>query len=84
MLSQFFYYLKFIFYIIINLPRDLKGAVLYQKIKRKLKYYDKKSSPVHDVFSRWVNIQPDKVLFRFNDENMTFKQVCLFNTIFLH
>lgn len=79
MLSQFFYYLKFIFYIIANLPRDLKGAILYQKIKRKLKYHDKKNSPVHHVFSQWVKTQPDNVLFRFNDENLTFKQVCLFS-----
>lgn len=83
MLSKIYYILKFIFYILVNLPRDLRGALLYQKIKRKLKDYDKTNPSLDKVFSQWVKTQPEKPLFHFNDETVTFKQVCQFSVNFI-
>jgi hypothetical protein len=48
--------IKTIFYIIITIPRDLRGLLTYFKIKKKTKVFDNKQVSVSDVFGYWVFI----------------------------
>ena len=75
MFLKIFYYLKLIFYILLKLPRDIRGAIVYRKIKQKTEECDKKNYAVQDVFSKWVKKQPNKPFIIFNDEILTFKDV---------
>lgn len=84
MLTTIAYILKFIYHVIITLPRDLRGVITLSKIKKKTKYYDDHNTSVPDIVGSWAKKQAKKECIVFNDEIWTFQDVstCFFLTLY--
>lgn len=67
--------LKFLFYIIITLPRDIQASYKISKIKRKVRMIERKNYTVSDMFQQWVKKDPNKVAYMYEDTKWTFSQV---------
>lgn len=78
MIDKIIYFFKFIFYMIITLPRDLRGLVMVTKIKKKTNEIDTKNYSVSDYFQRWVRVQPNKDCLVWEDQRWSFNDVTFF------
>ena len=70
--------LKFIFYSMLTLRRDVKGLYSLAKVKRRILRLDKNPVSVSKVFRNWVQTQPNKECIVFDDQIWTFSDVNLF------
>lgn len=68
-------FLRVVLFTILCLPRDIGGAVVLKKLKKKLSYLDKKNPSVSDYFIRWVSETPNKPVIIYNDVVWTFQEV---------
>ena len=78
MLETIIYFLKFIFYSIITLPRDIRVLYKLIRILLKSKYYDDKNYSVSDIFKKWVKKYSTKESIIFYDQIWTFQDVKIF------
>lgn len=78
MIKKILIFLKYIWYFLLTLPRDLRAIRTLNKIVKKSKKCDQENYSVQDVFSQWVKKQPNKPCIIFNEQTWTFKDV---NTI---
>lgn len=72
---ELYHFLRVVIFTILCLPRDIQGAAILRKIKRKLKYVDRQNPSVSDYFLQWVSKTPNKPLIVYNDVVWTFKEV---------
>ncbi|CAF0715294.1 unnamed protein product [Brachionus calyciflorus] len=75
MLSKIYFFIKFFLYFLYKLPRDIRGAFIYRRIKSKVKECDTKNYAVQDIFTKWVKEQPNKPCIIFNDEIYTYSDL---------
>jgi solute carrier family 27 fatty acid transporter 1/4 len=66
---------KYILYIILTIPRDIKGLRMIRKVKGKIKHYEDLGYSVTDIFQVWAKKQPTKACFIFEDTVWTFQDV---------
>jgi hypothetical protein len=81
-INTIFYVFKFIYYLIITFPRDVRTLSKLLKVFIKSYFYDKKNLVVSDVFRKWVQKNPNKECIIFNDQTWTFQDV-IFKYVFL-
>ena len=79
MLEKIFRALKFIFYSILTLRRDISCLYKLGQVKRKIDFFEKNPLSVSQVFNKWVKKQPNKECIVFDDKIWTFKDVILKN-----
>jgi solute carrier family 27 fatty acid transporter 1/4 len=77
MFSKLYETLKFIFYMLLTLPRDIRGLRRLLKIQRRLRQYELNQTTVGDVFQQWVRRQPNKACYIYEDKAWTYKDVTL-------
>ncbi|XP_029157437.1 long-chain fatty acid transport protein 4 isoform X2 [Nylanderia fulva] len=64
------------FYVALRtLPRDAKGLIAYITMLFSIRDHEKKDRSVADIFRQWVNRNPNKVCFIFEDQEWTYQQI---------
>ena len=71
------YLLKFFYYVIITLHRDILGLITLLNVKMKIRHFDKNNLAVPDVFKNWVDKQPNKECLVFDNQVWTFLDVSI-------
>lgn len=71
-------FFKYIFYIILTLPRDIRAAIMVSRLKRQSKVVDRKNYTVSDYYQRWLKKQPNKPCLVFEDQKWTFQDVKIY------
>lgn len=77
MISKILKFLKFVFYIILSLPRDIRAFFAVKHIKQKANLIEKYDYSVSDVFTKWVKKHPKKVCLVFDNTKWTFQDVII-------
>ena len=75
--TEIYHLIRIVVFTILTLPRDISGAIIFKKIKTKLRYIDTQNISVSDYYLQWVSKQPNKPLILYNDIVWTFKDVIL-------
>jgi len=71
---EIFHFIRIAIFTVLTLRRDLKGAKVLKKIKKKLNYIEKYDICVADYFIKFVSEHPNKPLIIFNESIWTFLQ----------
>ena len=74
-LSNIFYFFKFIYISIITFPRDVRTLSKIVQVFVKSNKHEKENLIVSDVFKQWVKKNPSKECIIFNDQTWTFQDV---------
>lgn len=75
MLGKILIFFKYLFFMIITLPRDVRAFFMVRRIKSKSTECDRKDYSVSAYFERWVKSQPQKACLVCDDQKWTFKDV---------
>ena len=76
MLQRVLRFLKFLYYTIITLPRDVKGLYILGKTKKEIEVIDRNPIPVWHIFKQWAKkYGHKKECIVFDDQIWTFQDV---------
>ena len=75
MLEKLLRVLKFVFYSILTLRRDVNCLYSLARVKRKIVLLDKNPVSVSHIFRNWVRTQPNKECIVFDNQIWTFLDV---------
>ena len=75
MLARILRFLKFLYYTIITLPRDISGLYILGKTKKDVEKLVKTPIPVSRLFRKWAKKYPNRECIVFDDQIWTFQDV---------
>ena len=75
MLEKIFRFLKFLFYSILTLRRDVTGLYKLAKVKKRITAMDRYPVSVSHVFKDWVKKQPKKQCIIYEEQIWTFQDM---------